>query len=344
MGRFRKPSDHDEECQEDIRYLNKDIPLSKSTLSSKDEQSFAPSEAKAINRKAVIETQEVHSSSGHDEDMDHDEDEIVPIYADDKPSRGVKDALILRRGRGGFYWILARPSWVRLLSDWSVRITIVIALIIGVQTTIRIQWESGFDAGYLDAEENIFGIPTQALEGVACQQLGTTDEDCADANKIRQAIQWSRYFLHRGDASSSVQLWEEARSFYRQSMDFGSGVGAQAAIYAARRVQFQSMACQYSRESLKRISRDYAMNPLGDVIEMKQKQRALRALGYYNGEVHNQHTAETRNAIRDFQADIWFDQNGVLSAEQTVLLICGGAQIANDISSQNVLGIMFAAG
>jgi TPR repeat protein len=167
---------------------------------------------------------------------------------------------------------------------------------------------------------------------------------CIEAEDAKGAGGWARYYLRRGDAESALENWEGARYYYRAAVDIGSSVGAQPAIKATKRIQFQSMTCEYTDESLARISRDFDKNPLGALISMKQKQQALKALGYYNGVVDNKHGAATREAIRQFQDDLWFDEKGVLTAEQTVLLICGGAQIAKDIGSQNVLGVMYAGG
>lgn len=179
-------------------------------------------------------------------------------------------------------------------------------------------------------------------EGGPCRRW--SNGYCHEAEDAQSAIGWSRYYLRRGDAESALKSWERALNFYRLSMKHGSGVGAQSSIYAAKRIQFQSMTCEYSEESLARIARDYNNNTLGALIKMKQKQSALKALGYYNGKIDNRHGADTREGVRKFQGDLWFDQTGVLTAEQTVLLICGGAQIAKDIGSQNVLGIMYAGG
>ena len=195
-----------------------------------------------------------------------------------------------------------------------------------------------------------------AAEGGPCRRW--VDGYCEEARDVRDAMRWARYYLHRGDAESALVYMQDdpaiqeeararlrsARDFYRRAIEMGSGVGSQAALYAAKRIQYQSMTCIYDEGSLARIARDWDKNPLGDLIEMKQKQAALKALGYYNGKVDNRHGANTRGAVRLFQADVGFDQTGVLTAEQTVLLICGGGQIAKDVGSQNVLGIMYATG
>lgn len=222
------------------------------------------------------------------------------------------------------------------------------ALFIGlIVTAIYFAWQDGWHKGFfagLDqrtVEQTPF-VAEETPEGGPCRRW--SEGYCAEAEDTKSAIQWSRYYLRRGDAESALNRWNSARNFYRHSINLGSGVGAQSAIYAAKRIQYQTMTCEFNDASLARISRDFDKNPLGALIEMKQKQQALKALAYYSGNVDNKHGAGTRRAIREFQADLWFDQTGVLTAKQTVLLICAGAQIAKDIGSQNVLGIMYAGG
>ena len=199
-------------------------------------------------------------------------------------------------------------------------------------------WEGVRETQVANAAPDDYATP----EGGPCRRW--VQGVCEETKDARSAIMWSRHYLKKGDAESAIENWSRAMSYYRASMNLGSGVGAQSANYAAKRIQFQSMTCEYTPESLARISRDFEKNTLGAPIKMKQKQTALSALGYYNGNIDNRHGPESREAIRDFQGDLWFDQTGVLSAEQTVLLICGGAQIAKDIGAQNVLGIMYASG
>lgn len=202
--------------------------------------------------------------------------------------------------------------------------------------------EVGIRVGELSVPISQTPVFAETPEGGPCRRW--SDGYCREADDTQAAIQWARYYLRRGDAESALRDWDASRDFYRAAMDIGSSVGAQAAIFAAKRIQYQSMTCEYTDESLARISRDYNKNPLGALIEMRQKQQALKALGYYNGKVDNRHGAETRDGVRQFQDDLWFDQKGVLTAEQTVLLLCAAAHVAKDAPSQNVLGIMYAGG
>ena len=212
--------------------------------------------------------------------------------------------------------------------------------------SIYLAWQYGREAGirigqlpFLDSRRPAI---VETPEGGPCRRM--VDGICTEAADAQDNIQWSRHYLRLGDAESALKNWEGARDYYRASIDIGSSVGAQAAIYAAKRIQFQSMTCEYTDESLSRIARDFDKNPLGALIEMRQKQQALQSLGYYNAKVDNKHGAETREAVRKFQDDLWFDQKGVLTAEQTTLLVCAAAHIAKDVPSQNVLGIMYAGG
>ncbi len=230
---------------------------------------------------------------------------------------------------------------------YIVKLLIILAVIAIIAAAIYFAWQDGWSDGYLEAAETTDGQPPVLVaptvaEGGPCRRW--SNGYCMEAEDTRSAIQWSRYYLRRGDADSALKSWDSAREFYRHSITLGSGVGGQAAIYAAKRIQFQTMTCDYTDETLSRIARDFDKNPLGGLIEMKQKQQALKAMAYYSGNVDNKHGADTRRAVREFQADLWFDQTGVLTAEQTVLLICAGAQIAKDIASQNVLGVMYAGG
>ncbi|MEL6789791.1 MAG: peptidoglycan-binding protein [Pseudomonadota bacterium] len=209
----------------------------------------------------------------------------------------------------------------------------------------KISYESGYGTGYSDGQQQTnarFFPYTVTPEGGPCTVWA--EGLCEEAQNAQAAIRFSRYYLNMGDALSAVRDWDQALRFYRQSIFLGSSNGAQAAILSAKRIQFQLMTCEYDDASLARISFGYENNPLGALIEMRQKQTALKALGYYRDHINNQYTPATRAAIRNFQGDLWFDQTGVLTAEQTALLICGGAQIAKDSASENILGIMYAGG
>lgn len=181
-----------------------------------------------------------------------------------------------------------------------------------------------------------------AREGGPCS--GFAEGSCAAASDQKAAMARARYFLRRGDAEVTIGAVDKARRFYDWSVEVGRPVGAHASRHATVRLQFLSLTCDYDDVSLARIARDNAANPLGGEITTAQRQKALRALSHYVGEVTGRQNRETREAIRRFQASLWFDETGVLTPEQVVLAVCGAAEIGLDSSSQNLLGSMYAVG
>jgi TPR repeat protein len=81
-----------------------------------------------------------------------------------------------------------------------------------------------------------------------------------------------------------------------------------------------------------------------DQIDLKVRQRALKALGHYNGGIDGQAGPATRRAIRDFQRYINVNETGRLNNLETVKLLCNAAQTAEHADSQNILGIMYLSG
>lgn len=240
----------------------------------------------------------------------------------------------------------SRPRSPRILMIilW-IFLTVLIAILI--MAAINAAWRNGKLEGIRIGEltaNMLWEVPVdvETPEGGPCKRM--VKGFCKEALDSQDAIQWARYYLRLGDARSALKDWNSSREYYRAAIDIGSSVGAQAAIYAAKRIQYQSMTCEYTDESLARVSRDFDKNALGALIEMRQKQQSLKSLGYYNGDVDNRHGPATRAAVRDFQDDLWFDKKGVLTAEQTVLLVCAASHVAKDAASQNVLGIMYAGG
>lgn len=260
----------------------------------------------------------------------------------------------------------SKPAWLVILM-FTIKIIVVaffVVVVIGASVYVYNAgcdkcYKLGYKQGYWDALDPFSsGLLGREItpEGGPCRRW--MEGRCVETENAQQAMRWSRYYLARGDAEIALvsvfgypnedeysrRRRDAALKYYHSAIAIGSGVGAQASIYAAKRIQYQSMSCTYDQESLSRISRDWEKNTLGDIIEMKQKQEALGALGHYSGPADDRHSPEVRAGIRAFQNDLGFDQTGVLSAEQTVLLICAGAQIAKGIGSQNVLGIMYATG
>lgn len=181
-----------------------------------------------------------------------------------------------------------------------------------------------------------------AIEGGPCR--GFEEGVCPEARKNKEWIEWSRYYLRRGDAEVAIDEREKARIFFDWAVEVGRPVGAQSARFAAKRLQYLNLTCDYDEQSLARIARDNQYNTLGGSISTKQRQRALKALSHYTGEITGRFNGETREAVDRFQSELWFDRTGVLTAEQTVLLVCGAAEIGQNAESQNLLGTMYAAG
>lgn len=233
-----------------------------------------------------------------------------------------------------------KPQPFRLPTLWikiSVTVTVVVCISILIQVGIAI------DRNYLCDACSRPWRPADAAEGLPRCAI-VKGGYCVEAQGYIEAIQYARYYLNRGDAEAARQRWSSALSFYRLTMEVGRDHGAQAALEAARRIRYLSLPCAPQEEPLRRISRDWDKNPLGAKIELKTKKQALAALGYEPGPIDNQHNNTYRDAVSGFQSDLWYDENSVLTAEQTVLLICSAASISDDIDSMNALGIMYATG
>lgn len=164
---------------------------------------------------------------------------------------------------------------------------------------------------------------------------------CQDSLDALAASDEARVCLRLGDAVLSAGDVDFALQYYRAAIARGRQYGAQASIVAGDRLRALSITCEYSTASLARIAR----GTTGDrIIDLEHRQRALAALGHYSGRVDGKYGAQTRDAVRGFQREIGFDETGALSALETVLLICQAAEAKSDRDSQNVLGIMYAAG
>ncbi|WP_323760522.1 peptidoglycan-binding protein [Maricaulis sp.] len=158
----------------------------------------------------------------------------------------------------------------------------------------------------------------------------------------------ARCWLRVGDAYQAVDRIDEARSAWDEALLIGSSVGgAQASLVAHQRLQAAVLerSCPTTPQSLARIAYGFDQTEDdGDIIELALRQRALAALGYYNGEVDGNYGPMTRRSVRDFQGDLGFDLTGVLTPAETVTLVCHAALTARDAHAQNLLGIMFATG
>ncbi|OLF71368.1 hypothetical protein AWH62_12515 [Maricaulis sp. W15] len=158
----------------------------------------------------------------------------------------------------------------------------------------------------------------------------------------------ARCWLRVGDAYQAVDRIDEARAAWDEALLIGSSVGgAQASLVAHQRLQAAVLerSCPATPQSLARIAYGFDQTEDdGDIIELVLRQRALAALGYYNGEIDGSYGPMTRRSVRDFQGDLGFDLTGVLTPAETVTLVCHAALTARDAHAQNLLGIMFATG
>lgn len=191
--------------------------------------------------------------------------------------------------------------------------------------------------------------------------IETPVETVACRAEARARAQDARYFLNMGDAekATSEALREsgafpgkiqhalfDARRNWMKAIEAGAPCGAQAAIIAQRRLLYAVVndnTCGMGTENLEKIARDYALVD-GAVIPLRVRRHALDSLGYFTDAPGTLDGNRTREAVRRFQRDIGRDETGTLSPRETALLICHAAQVAHDIPSQNVLGVMYATG
>ena len=196
-----------------------------------------------------------------------------------------------------------------------------------------------------DPEPELGPVPSEQQQqqpSAAPDQTGATGVEGNRRNE-RELARGSRQALNLGDAALAGGDLKAAREFWLQAIDYGKLVGAQTALTAQKRLQTRTLTCNFTRESLKAISRDYEARK-GDLVQVKVIQQALRALGHYEGPISGKAGPATRAAIRKFQREMEFDETDALSPLQTVYLICNAAETARDLGSQNALGIMYAAG
>ncbi|MDZ7627601.1 MAG: peptidoglycan-binding protein [Parvularculaceae bacterium] len=164
---------------------------------------------------------------------------------------------------------------------------------------------------------------------------------CADSAAALAAADEARVCLRMGDAVLAAGDVDYAFQFYRAAIARGRKYGAQASIAAGDRLRALSLTCEYTTKSLARIARG---QPGSDYINIVDRQRALTALGYYQGSADGKWGEQTRESVRTFQRDLGFDETGALSPLETVVLICQAAEGKGDVTSQALLGVMYAAG
>ncbi len=164
-----------------------------------------------------------------------------------------------------------------------------------------------------------------------------------------RALSWLRSgqaFQARGDVRSSKIAFETAIRVDPNS---------RAAMHAQQQLQRLSTTCSaasFQPVDDRRGGRLYAPviyppgHPLSRVKEVRiaAQQRALKALGFYDGPVDNVPGKGTRAGFRLFLASLNLDQRDYLDAPQVVELICMAAQLRGHAASQTVLGVMYAEG
>lgn len=181
----------------------------------------------------------------------------------------------------------------------------------------------------------------EAAEAPICTTSATGSTTCADSAAALQASDEARVCLRMGDAMLAAGDVDFAFQYFRAAIARGRKYGAQASIAAGDRLRALSLTCEYTTASLARIARGQKGS---DFINIADRQHALRALGHYNGRVDGEWGEQTRNAVRSFQRELGFDETGALSPLETVVLICQAAEGKSDPVSQNLLGVMYAAG
>lgn len=156
--------------------------------------------------------------------------------------------------------------------------------------------------------------------------------------------------LAAGDAYLRIGNTREAQRYYQQALTTGRVCAAPAVDKAQKRLAAMNLACEYNAESLARISRDAdpAKDPdeegAGMIIDIRARQQALRAHGYYMGNVDGRYGSGTRAAVSKFQSDYGFDETGDLTPIETVYLLCSAATVKDDVPSMNTLGMMYLVG
>lgn len=169
------------------------------------------------------------------------------------------------------------------------------------------------------------------------------DAACINREKSKGAAALARSKLNLGDAALAQGDLKSAQLYWMDAIQAGRATGSQAAITAQKRLQTRMLTCNFTPESLKAISRDYKARS-GDLIHMKVVQKALHALGHYDGPIDGGLSIVTRASIRKFQREMEFDETDSLTPMQTVYLLCNAGETARDLASQNALGIMYATG
>ena len=199
------------------------------------------------------------------------------------------------------------------------------------------------DAPGAEAEINIRPFADDGLpnECTAYNSVG----DCIARESALACDDRAKYHFNRGEADMAVGRTDRARKKFSRAIATGRACQSEYGDLAATRLAALNLTCEYSVESLARISRDYQTNPDGgSLIDLASRQRALYAKGHYGGRVDGKYGPATRRAVRAFQRELGFSETGDLTPIQTVYLICSAAQVHADPGSINLLGVMYISG
>jgi len=186
-----------------------------------------------------------------------------------------------------------------------------------------------------------YGPADDPTEAPLCAPEDTRDPYCDEAAAALEAADEARVCLRMGDAMLAAGDVDLALKFFRAAIAQGRKYGAQASVVAGDRLRALSLTCEYTTASLAQISRGSIGSNFINVVD---RQRALKALGHYRSTVDGKYGRGTREAVRIFQRGIGFDETGVMSPLETVILICQAAENKGDADAQNLLGLMYAAG
>ncbi|MFP3944722.1 MAG: peptidoglycan-binding protein, partial [Alphaproteobacteria bacterium] len=177
-------------------------------------------------------------------------------------------------------------------------------------------------------------------------------------NSARTWLQVGRAYLSAGEVA-------QARTAFNTAILIDSS--SPAALDAQRHLQSLTTTCAYvSRYEKVKLSDgtyveakhpdaslNYEIDPVFgfepalnslDQVDLKVRQRALKALGHYTGPIDGLAGPGTRRAVRDFQRSLSVNETGHLSKEQSIKLLCNAAQNAEHADSQNILGILYLSG
>ncbi|MGV6819592.1 MAG: peptidoglycan-binding protein [Parvularcula sp.] len=191
-----------------------------------------------------------------------------------------------------------------------------------------------------------WNVDTYADDGLPkdCLPDGVTGE-CPSRADALSCDDAAAYHFNRGVADMAVGRVNRARDKFNRAITVGRPCQSEYAELAAKRVAALNLTCEYTVDSLARISRGYANNPQGGaIIDLRTRQRALAAKGFYKGEIDGEYGPETRAAVRQYQRELGFSETGDLTPIETVYLVCSAAQVNADSKSTNTLGIMYVAG